>query len=138
MLVVLVPRDGVVLEEHGRGARLGALRQRAHGRGHCALRAGGWVFRCVDVDGVPRGMRLATQLGCCSCPRLGGESGCRCRLRWSTVIPLRAYCPAFNGLGAEEWLQLCCGSAGLVPLRDASSTAVESSPLWTAASFLDL
>ena len=36
MLVVLVPRDGVVLEEHGRGARLGALRERAHGGGHGA------------------------------------------------------------------------------------------------------
>ena len=32
-----------------------ALRHRAHGRGHFALRAGGWRLRRVDVDNVPRG-----------------------------------------------------------------------------------
>ena len=62
--VALVAPHGVVFEEHGRGARLRALRHRAHGRCHFALRAGGWVLRCVDVDGGPRGTPGDTQLGC--------------------------------------------------------------------------
>ena len=46
---------------------------------------------------------------------------------WASVAdrdPLRAYCPAIVGLGAEEWLQVAAAPVFASALRDASSKAL--------------